>query len=168
MSTDVVVSGVTFHVPDYNDGGWGQGSGNVQQLLIALAAVTASTPSLIVMSSVAITPKTVVSGNTYLIASNTLAVTLQLPSPAINTFFFVVDSGGNSLVNNITVKRAATEKIGGVSADLVLNTNYGVWGFISDGTDWFIFMGNIVHDDSDGHLYRITTVNGIVTSQQVA
>lgn len=168
MSTDVVVSGVTYHVPEYGDTGWGQGSGNVQQLLIALAAISASTPTFMQTVSQTTTPATVISGKTYLVASNSLAITLNLPAPAANVYLFVVDVGGNAYTNNITIHRNGSESINGIASDVVLNTNNGSWGFVSNGTNWYQLFGNLVKDDLDGHLYRIGTVNGIVTSQQVA
>ena len=118
-------------------------------------------------TAVSSSPYTVVSGHTYLAASNSLAITFQLPTPIVNTWFFVVDSGGSSLTNNITIKRAGSEKINGVQGDLILNTNYGSCGLISNGTDWFVLTGNFIVDDTDGHIYRIGTVGGIVTSQLV-
>lgn len=168
MSTDVVVSGVTYHIPDYGDTGWGQGSGNVQQLLIALAAVTATTPSFMQTVAQATSPASISSGKTYLVASNSLAVTLVLPTAAANLYFFVVDSGGNAFTNNITIQRAGSESINGIASNLVLNTNNGAWGFVCNGTNWFSLFGNLIKDDSDGHLYRITTVGGVITSQLVA
>lgn len=137
MGTTVTVSGINYTVPAYNDTGWAQGTGNVSQLLIALAAVTASTPSFMQTSVVTVSPTTLVSGHTYLVNTTSGAFTLNLPSPAVNAYVMVKDYKGAGVTNPITLHRAGSESIDGVAADATLAAPYGGWCFFSDGTDWF-------------------------------
>lgn len=64
---------------------------------------------------------------------------IQLPTPTNGFSFGIMDIGGNLNSAAITLLRAGTEKIHLVSANLVLEANFGVWFFITDGTDWFIY-----------------------------
>lgn len=66
------------------------------------------------------------------------ARSLTLPSPSSSSFIVVKDKTGSAATNNITIVRAAAEKIETVAASYVLNSNLGSWTFVSDGTDWFI------------------------------
>lgn len=66
------------------------------------------------------------------------ARSLTLPSPSVGSFIVVKDSTGSCSTNNITILRAASEKIETVAASYVLNYDLGSWTFVSDGTDWFI------------------------------
>ena len=137
MGTPVVVGGVTYTVPAYNDTGWGQGAGSVQNLLIALAAQVASTPAFMQTVSVTTTPVTMVTGKTYLVNTSTLAITLDLPTPVVNLWFIVKDATSNAINNNITIHRAASETIDGNASDLVIaSSNAGVILY-TDGTNWF-------------------------------
>lgn len=136
MSTPVTVNGINYNVPAYNDTGWAQGTGNLSQLLIALAAVTASTPSFMQFVLVTATPQSVISGKTYLVDTSS-AITLNLPTPAANAWFMVKDKTGTSVVNNIILNRAGSELIDGVGSNANLAAPYGGWGFFSDGTDWY-------------------------------
>jgi hypothetical protein len=60
----------------------------------------------------------------------------NLPAPTKNFLFVVVDVGGYTNINNITMHRNAAEKINNTAADLNLAANYGHWQFMSDGTNW--------------------------------
>lgn len=137
MPTPVTVGGVTYQVPLYNENGWAQGQGNLSQLLIALAAVSGSTPALILVTTVTAPTQDVATGNTYLVNTSSIAITLNLPDPTVNSWFIVKDKMGTSASNNITLHRFGTELIEGVAADATLAAPYGCWGFFTDGTDWF-------------------------------
>jgi len=75
---------------------------------------------------------------TYLVDTTGGAIAVQLPAPALNAIITIKDSGFVSLANNITLVRAAAEKIEGVAATYELNSNGGSWTVVSDGTDWYI------------------------------
>lgn len=66
------------------------------------------------------------------------ARSLTMPSPATSSFIVVKDKTGSCSTNNITIVRAASEKIETVAASYVLASDLGSWTFVSDGTDWYI------------------------------
>lgn len=79
-----------------------------------------------------------VSGTTYLCDTSGGAFTLTLPTPSAGAFVAIKDKTGSFNTNNLTVARSSTEKIEGLSASKLLQTNWGAWSFFSDGTDWFM------------------------------
>jgi hypothetical protein len=80
---------------------------------------------------------TAVSGTTYIVDCSA-ARTITLPAAAANASFTVKDSTGQSFTNNITIARAAAESIEGVAASKILQSNWGSWTFVCNGTNWFI------------------------------
>jgi hypothetical protein len=140
MSTAVTLSGQTYYIPAYDDDVWAQGSGNLSSYLIAVASQIASTPSFMQTVVVTTSPQTVVSGKTYL-ATTSIALTFNLPTPVVNTWFIIKDKSGTASTNNITLHRAASESIDGVASDYTFKTNWGSLIVISDGTNWFL-IGN--------------------------
>lgn len=66
------------------------------------------------------------------------AFTLTLPTPASGFRIWVKDSTGSFAANNLTIAPSASEKIEGLAASKLLQTNWGGWMIYSDGTDWFI------------------------------
>lgn len=66
------------------------------------------------------------------------AFTLTLPTPAAGLLFRIFDTTGNFNTNNLTLARAAAEKIEGLAASKVLQTAWGAFTIISNGTDWFV------------------------------
>ncbi len=168
MSQTVVLSGVNYTVPDPGDQpNWGTG---LTPYLVAVASVIASNPSFMQYVAAASTPTSMISGKTYLVDSTSLAITMQLPTPAANAWMIIKDSGFNAYSNNITVARAASEKIDGVSQNFVISNSGAAWIFMSNGTDWFSVgsTGDLVLKDiSDGNRYRILTNGGVISSQQI-
>lgn len=140
MPTPVTVSGVNYNVPLYAETGWAQGTGNLSQLLIALAASTASSPAFMQTVSVSSSPITLATGHTYLVSTSTLAVTLNLPAPAANTWFMIKDISGYAETNNMTLHRNGSELIDGVASDKTLSIAYELCIVVSDGTNWFILL----------------------------
>ncbi len=170
MSTVVQVAGINYKIPAFGDApstGWGVSLSN---FFIAVAAQIASTPALVQISAVTTTPTTVVSGHTYMVDSTSLAISLQLPTPVINSWFIVKDSGYNAFTNNITLLRAGTEKIDNVSASFVIQNSGAAWMFITNGTDWFPIAcsGDLIFKDiSDGNRYQLFTNGGVISAQQL-
>lgn len=80
---------------------------------------------------------TAVSTKTYLVTTSS-ARTITLPAAANNAYFKVKDVTGTAGTNNITIARAASEQIEGVAASKILQTNWGAWTFVSNGTNWFM------------------------------
>lgn len=68
------------------------------------------------------------------------AFTLTLPDPAKarGIIFRIFDTGGALQSNNLTLARFAAEKIEGLAASKLLQTNWGGWDLVSNGTDWFL------------------------------
>lgn len=75
--------------------------------------------------------------NIYLV-DTTAARTLTLPAAAAGTSFYIKDKSGSCQTNNITIARAATEQIEGIAGNKTLQTNWGSWYLVCDGTNWFI------------------------------
>lgn len=78
------------------------------------------------------------SGATVLADTSGGAVTVNLPTPALDGFVRIKDSGFNANTNNITVVRNGAEDIDGVAASYVMNSDGESKVFVSDGTDWFV------------------------------
>lgn len=66
------------------------------------------------------------------------AITLTLPAPTNGRMLVIKDSSGTAATNNITLAQHASEKIEGLAASKILQTNFGSWTFTSDGTDWWM------------------------------
>lgn len=66
------------------------------------------------------------------------ARSITLPAPANGREFWITDVIGTANTNNITLVRNGSEKINGIQASKVLQTNWGSWRVISDGTDWYV------------------------------
>jgi len=77
------------------------------------------------------------SGKIYLI-STAAARTVNLPAHASGLQFTFKDSTGQANTNNITLVRASAGNIEGVAASKILQTNWGCWTIVSNGTDWFL------------------------------
>lgn len=87
----------------------------------------------------AASPYTVLNTDQYIMVDSSAgAVSLNLPNPSTKRVFRVVDVGGVAATNNITLVRFAAENIVGLAASKVLQTNYGAWSVLSDGTNWWL------------------------------
>jgi hypothetical protein len=73
-----------------------------------------------------------------LLVDTSAARVITLPSPATRRVIVIKDKTGSATTNNITVARNAAESIEGVAASKILQTNWGSWTFVSDGTDWLL------------------------------
>jgi hypothetical protein len=169
MAEIVVLNGINYTIPDPGDQpNWGTG---LTPYLVAVAATIASNPSFMQFVNVASSPTAMVSGKTYLVNTGSIAIQMNLPTPAQNAWVIIKDSGFNAYTNNITVHRAGSEKIDNVTADFVINNCGAAWVFMSDGTDWFSVgsAGDVVLKDiSDGNRYRLFMNGGVLSTQQVA
>jgi hypothetical protein len=79
-----------------------------------------------------------VSGTTYLCDTSGAAFTVTLPVPVSGAFIAIKDSTGSFQTNNLTIAQHSGEKIEGLAASKLLETNWGAWAFFSNGTDWFM------------------------------
>lgn len=68
------------------------------------------------------------------------AFTLTLPSPTglAGKMFRIFDSTGSFSTNNLTLAPSAAEKISGLAASKLFQTDWGSWMVTTNGTDWFI------------------------------
>lgn len=78
-----------------------------------------------------------VSGTTYLCDTSGGAFTVTLPTPVLNAFVTIKDKTGTFQTNNLTIAPNGGEKIEGLSASKVFQTNWGSITLFSDGTDWW-------------------------------
>lgn len=83
---------------------------------------------------------TAATATTYLVDSSA-ARAITLPAAASGLEFWVKDSTGSCNTNNFTITRAGSESIEGVAANKTLQTDWGSWHFICDGTNWFMING---------------------------
>lgn len=77
-------------------------------------------------------------GGLILLDASGGAFALTLPSPSSNYRVTLKDKTGDLGDNPVTLTRAGTENIEGLAADYDLAAPWGVWEFVSDGTDWFL------------------------------
>ena len=71
----------------------------------------------------------------YILSNHTSAVTYTLPSASTSNRFLVIkDISGDAAGNPITIARAGSDTIDGVSGNYTLQTDYGAVTLISDGT----------------------------------
>lgn len=80
---------------------------------------------------------TLADGYIYLVDTAS-ARSLALPTPVSGIKIVVKDKAGTANTNNITITRAGSEDIEGIAANKILQTDWGSWTFVSDGTDWFM------------------------------
>ena len=72
------------------------------------------------------------------------AFTLTLPAPSsVSTttttkIYRIVDIGGVLNTNNLTLAPNSSEKIEGLAASKLLQTNWGYWQVTTNHTDWFV------------------------------
>jgi trimeric autotransporter adhesin len=74
----------------------------------------------------------------FTLDTTTAGFTLTLPTPVSGFRIKFVDSTGNFSTNNLTLAPHSTEKISGLAASKVFQTNWGGWEVFSNGTDWFV------------------------------
>lgn len=68
------------------------------------------------------------------------AFTLTLPNPSTvsGKIYRIIDSTGNFNANNLTLARFGTEKIEGLAASKILQTNWGWFQVTTNTVDWFV------------------------------
>lgn len=77
-------------------------------------------------------------GTVYLADTSGGAFTLTLPVPVSGMRITIKDKTGSFQTNNLTIAQHASEKIEGLTASKLLQTNWGSWSLFSDGTDWYM------------------------------
>jgi hypothetical protein len=85
-----------------------------------------------------------VSGNVTLtnyaihLVDTSAARSLTLPTPSSGAIIMIKDISNNASVNNITIVRAGSEQIEGVSASYTFDISFQSLTLVSNGTNWFI------------------------------
>jgi len=70
--------------------------------------------------------------------SPSTTMNIQLPAPAANVYIVLKDISGLLDTHVVNLIRNSTEKIDGISANILLESNYQSLTLFSNGTDWFI------------------------------
>lgn len=73
-----------------------------------------------------------------ILCNNSGAINVTLPTPTSGRILIIKDKAGTAATNNVTIVRNGSERIEGLSASYVLQTNFGGVVLTSDGTDWYI------------------------------
>jgi hypothetical protein len=74
----------------------------------------------------------------HIFANFSSGANLTLPAPVNGLTFEIWDLSGTAETNNITLVRNGSEKINGIAASRILQTNFGHYTIVSNGTDWLI------------------------------
>lgn len=72
-------------------------------------------------------------------SGGTFSLFLPVPASFMGKNWMFKDAVGGLEANNVNLVRSGSEKIENVAANRLLQTNYGSWGFRTNGTDWFLF-----------------------------
>lgn len=91
-----------------------------------------------VIEIISVNSDVTLSQNSTHLVDTSSARALTLPAPYANLYIAIKDVTGSAQTNNITIVRNGSEKIEGLAASKILQTNWGSWCLFSDGTDWFI------------------------------
>lgn len=91
-------------------------------------------------TTVSVTSNVTLTPNAIHFVNTNVNRTLTFPSPGSHAGCSIIikDIFQQSQINPITVARASSEKIEGISSSMTLNVNGGYWQFTTDGTDWFL------------------------------
>jgi hypothetical protein len=66
-------------------------------------------------------------------------VTLPVPTSSLaGTMYMIVDTNGTFQTNNLTLARSGSELIEGLAANKILQTPWGWFTVVTNGTDWFV------------------------------
>lgn len=76
--------------------------------------------------------------NSLYLVDTSAARNVTLPDPATNMCVVIKDKTGTASTNNITLVRPGSQNIEGVAASYVLNSDFGSWTIVSDGTDYWV------------------------------
>jgi len=115
--------------------------GTTGQILTVVAGLPAWQSFVLPNPTVAnVNAATLTSGdsNKVFLVDTSATRTFTLPAPAAGLNFRFKDKTGQANTNPISLVRNASEKIEGIAATKQLQTNWGSWHLISDGTDWFL------------------------------
>ena len=129
------------YVNSSNDLYYRNASGTSVQLTSG-ASIASVGSGVITYSLLGAYPYSVTTGNAQQIlgVDTGSARTLNLPAATNAMAFWVKDVIGSAATNNISIVPAGADTIEGVASTWLMDSNYSVHGFVSDGTSkWFVF-----------------------------
>ena len=94
-------------------------------------------PSDVFAVEVVSTNTSAAANTTYLVDVSGGPVTITLPAPAANTYVVIKDSEGTSETNTLTIAPKGAEKIDGVAANLLVQSNFQSVILVSDSINWY-------------------------------
>jgi hypothetical protein len=89
-------------------------------------------------SIVAVSGDVTLTANAIHLVSSAAARNLTLPAHSAGQRLYIKDSTGSCETNNFTLIRTGGGNIDGLASSRILQTNWGSWHLVDDGTDWFI------------------------------
>lgn len=89
-------------------------------------------------SIVSVTTDVTLTTNAIHFVSSAAARNLTLPAHSAGQRLYIKDSTGSAQTNNFTLIRTGGGNIDGIAASRLLQTNWGSWHLVDDGTDWYI------------------------------
>lgn len=87
---------------------------------------------------VSVTGDVTLTTNAIHLVSSAAARNLTLPAHSAGQMLYIKDSTGSAQTNNFTLIRTGGGNIDGIAASRPLQTNWGSWHLVDDGTDWYI------------------------------
>lgn len=90
------------------------------------------------LSIVAVAGDVTLTANAIHLVSSAAARNLTLPAHSAGQRLYIKDSTGSCNTNNFTLIRTGGGNIDGIAASRTLQTDWGCWQLVDDGTDWFI------------------------------
>lgn len=100
----------------------------------SLSAATVVRPTVTKTANYTITT----SDNIIFADSSGGAFNLTLPTAVAGQIYEIIDSTGSFATNNVTLVPAGSAKISGLAANKALQTAWGTYRAISNGTDWYL------------------------------
>lgn len=89
------------------------------------------------LSIVTVTGDVTLTPNAIHLVSSAAARSLTLPAHVAGQRLYIKDSTGSCNTNNFTLIRTGGGNIDGIAASRTLQTDWGYWCLIDNGTDWF-------------------------------
>jgi hypothetical protein len=103
----------------------------------AESALTLNSPTRETVSSGPLDLELADSWKVFLIDTTSGAITVNLPAPTDGIYFVFKDTAGLFGTNKVSLVRDdSADTIEGVAADYDLESPYGCWGLIADGSGW--------------------------------
>lgn len=90
------------------------------------------------LSIVAVSGDVTLTTNAIHLVSSAAARNLTLPAHSAGQLIRIKDSTGSCQTNNFTLIRTGGGNIDGLAASRLLQTNWGSWMLVDDGTDWYM------------------------------